>query len=230
MPGILNPRILAAAEPGVIQTPHTTRTRRRSSRSTRGRPATTPSPRCRTWPRSPSCRQATGAGALGTFIDDDGVVASVAPFVATSVGSPGPVVGGLLTWLDIQPAAAAVGAAEQRPAADDAARAASWGQEKEVTDITARRRTASSPGHTNFTDWYYPSAGAERDQRRAAAAPGLAGTCTVGNVGAACSGATQAAADATCSQGINLDSTALSVGRGRRDIENLTQAATSRSR
>ena len=28
-----------------------------------------------------------------------------------------------------------------------------------------------------------------------------------------------------CSQAINLDSTALSVGRGRRDIENLTQAA-----
>jgi hypothetical protein len=54
---------------------------------------------------------------------------------------------------------------------------------------------------------------------------GLTGTCSVGDVGAACSGATQAAADATCSQGVNLDSTALSVGRGRRDIENLTQAA-----
>ena len=44
------------------------------------------------------------------------------------------------------------------------------------------------------------------------------GTCTVGNVGASCT------ANADCNQAINLDSTALSVGRGRRDIENLTQA------
>jgi hypothetical protein len=40
---------------------------------------------------------------------------------------------------------------------------------------------------TNFTDWYYPSAGL------------------------------------STTAGINLDSTALSVGRNRRDIENLTQ-------
>jgi hypothetical protein len=45
-------------------------------------------------------------------------------------------------------------------------------------------------------------------------------TCAVGNVGAACTD------DGDCSQSVNLDSSALSVGRGRRDIENLTQAAT----
>src|SRR5262249_61622002 len=44
---------------------------------------------------------ATPAGALGTFIDDDGIVAAIASFVACSVGSPGPVVDGLLTWNDI---------------------------------------------------------------------------------------------------------------------------------
>jgi hypothetical protein len=40
----------------------------------------------------------------------------------------------------------------------------------------------------------------------------------VGNVGAVCTTAAQ------CTQAISLDSSALSIGRGRRDIENLTQA------
>jgi len=48
------------------------------------------------------------------------------------------------------------------------------------------------------------------------------GLCTTGNVGAAC---TPSTAQSVCGQSVNLDSTALSVGRGRRDIENLTQAA-----
>jgi hypothetical protein len=52
-------------------------------------------------------------------------------------------------------------------------------------------------------------------------APGLcsSGTCAAGNVGASC------ATDSECGQSINLDSSALSIVRGRRDIENLTQAA-----
>ena len=43
-----------------------------------------------------------------------------------------------------------------------------------------------------------------------------------GDVGAPCSGANQGAANAVCSQSISLNSSALSIGRGRRDIENLT--------
>ena len=43
--------------------------------------------------------------------------------------------------------------------------------------------------------------------------------CTAGNIGATC------ANDGQCAQAISLDSTALSIGRGRPDIENLTQAA-----
>ena len=46
-----------------------------------------------------------------------------------------------------------------------------------------------------------------------------AGFCSVGNVGAPCS------SNGECSQAINLDSSALSIVRGRRDIENLTQVA-----
>jgi len=79
-------------------------------------------------------------------------------------------------------------------------------------------------GGTNFTDWYYPSAGLGTTSV-AGVCSANPGTCTVGNVGAACSGANQTAANAQCSQSINLDSTQLSVGRNRRDIENLTQAA-----
>jgi hypothetical protein len=79
-------------------------------------------------------------------------------------------------------------------------------------------------GATNFSDWYYPSAG-----QSVTAAPGrcsgLEGTCVTGNVGAPCAATMQAAADAQCNQSVDLDSTELSISRGRRDIENLTQAA-----
>jgi hypothetical protein len=90
-----------------------------------------------------------------------------------------------------------------------------WGQEKEVTRID-RMATTFYKGRTNFTDNYYPNAG---PSVTSIAGVCTAGICSVGNVGAAC------AADTDCSQAVNLDSSALSIGRGRRDIENLTQAA-----
>jgi hypothetical protein len=71
-------------------------------------------------------------------------------------------------------------------------------------------------GRTNFTDTYYPNAGPSVTSVTGVC---TSGTCSVGNVGAPCSTAAQ------CSQSVNLDSSALSIGRGRRDIENLTQAA-----
>jgi pimeloyl-ACP methyl ester carboxylesterase len=219
--GILNPRILAAAEPGVIQTriDPNAQTIIQVDQGSPGNNAIAKVPDLATLAVLP---KANGAGALGTFIDDDGLVASLAPFVACSVGSPGPVVNGLLTWLDIfQP---------QPPSAipylgppPTTLPGTKWGQEKEVTDIN-RMTYVFAAGNTNFTDWYYPNAG-QSVTGVSGRCSGLSGTCLLGKVGAACSGATQAAADGTCSQAINLDSTALSVGRGRRDIENLTQAA-----
>jgi hypothetical protein len=71
-------------------------------------------------------------------------------------------------------------------------------------------------GATNFTDTYFPSSGLGVTSVSGVC---TAGVCTVGAVGNACT------TDAQCSQAISLDSTPLSVGRGRRDIENLTQAA-----
>jgi hypothetical protein len=90
-----------------------------------------------------------------------------------------------------------------------------WGQEKEVTRLDRLAETFYKGG-TNFTDLYYPSAGLSVTSVTGVC---TAGTCTVGNVGASCTSSSQ------CNQAIGLDSSALSIGRGRRDIENLTQAA-----
>jgi pimeloyl-ACP methyl ester carboxylesterase len=221
VPGILNPRILAVAEPGAIQSriDPNSQVIIQVDQGASGNNVIKKVPDLATLAfLSP----ATPAGALGSFIDDDGIVAKIASFVATSVGSPGPVVNGLLTWLDIshpQPASVVPNLGPP-PTTLPGTR---WGQEKEVTDIN-RMSYNFEAGATNFTDWYYPNAG-QSVTTVSGQCSGTSGTCVVGNVGAACSGGTQAAADATCNQAISLDSTALSVGRGRRDIENLTQAA-----
>jgi pimeloyl-ACP methyl ester carboxylesterase len=94
-----------------------------------------------------------------------------------------------------------------------------WGADAEVTRID-RLLWAFFAGKTNFSDWYYPNAGPSTTSVTGVC---TSGTCTVGNVSAACS------TSASCSQAINLDSTLLSspppAGRGRCDIENLTQAS-----
>ncbi|MGD0949342.1 MAG: alpha/beta fold hydrolase [Candidatus Binatia bacterium] len=94
-----------------------------------------------------------------------------------------------------------------------------WGEDKEVTRLD-RVLWAFFAGKTNFTDWYFPNAGPSTTSVTGVC---TSDTCTVGNVGAPC------LVDADCSQAINLDSTQLSApvsagGRGRCDIENLTQA------
>jgi pimeloyl-ACP methyl ester carboxylesterase len=221
VPGILNPRILAVAEPGAIQS-RTDPDGQVILQEDQGAPGNNVVAKVPDLATLVVIPPATPAGALGTFLDDDGLVAAVASFVATSLGSPGPRVNGLRTWLDIhQPQPP--GAVTYNGPPPTSLPAPRWGQEKEVTDIN-RMPYVFAAGTTNFTDWYYPSAG-QSVTSVAGRCSGLSGTCVVGNVGAACTGATQAAADATCSQGVNLDSTALSVGRGRRDIENLTQVA-----
>ena len=219
VPGILNPRILAVAEPGAIQSriDPNSQVIIQVDQGAAGNNAIKKVPDLASLGFLPP---ATPAGALGSFLDEDGIVAQIASFVATSLGSPGPVVNGLLTWNDIH---------QPQPSEPDngppptSLPGTRWGQEKEVTDIN-RLSYVFVAGNTNFTDWYYPNAG-QSVTSVSGRCSGQNGTCTVGDVGAACSGASQAAADATCSQAISLDSTALSVGRGRRDIENLTQAA-----
>lgn len=142
---------------------------------------------------------ATAQGLIGRFVDDDGVVAGIASFVAMSAGAEGPVVDGLATWLDVDEAAAFPPcpgpgcATPDNGALPTEAGAGIWGVEREVIRMERLVLTLFA-GETNFTDWYYPSAGL------------------------------------SVTQGLpSLDSSALSLdeplGRGRRDIDNVTQAA-----
>jgi pimeloyl-ACP methyl ester carboxylesterase len=216
VPGLLNPRIMAAGEVSAIQgvlDPDAGENLIRVDQGAPGNNAVEKVPDLATLAALP---RSTALGGLGGFLDDDGLVASIASFVATSVGAPGPVVDGLQTWQDITEGPMPPSVLPNNGPPPTALPAGRWGQEKEVTRLDRVAATFYA-GRTNFTDLYYPSAG-----QSVTAVTGVctAGTCTVGRVGNPCTVA------ADCSQSINLDSSALSIGRGRRDIENLTQAAT----
>jgi pimeloyl-ACP methyl ester carboxylesterase len=156
----------------------------------------------------------TAHGLIGQFLDDDGIGALLSPAVATSMGRSGPMVNGLVSWNYVfDGSTAGVGMSFHGPAPTTVSSAV-WGLEAEVTNLERFNDTFIAGGNT-AADWYYASSGLS-----VTSASGVcsAGTCTKGNVGAMC------ANDAACAQSISLDSTALSVGRGRRDIANLTQA------
>lgn len=211
---LLNPRVLAAGEATAIQTivdPDSGENILRVDQGTVGNTAIDVVPDLANLALLP---QSTAFGGLGNFLDDDGLVASAAPFVSTSLGGPGITIGGLQTWNDILSGVHPSLIPNNGPAPTTLPGNV-WGQEREVTRMD-RLVGNFYVGGTNFTDTYYPSSGLS-----VTAVSGVcsAGTCSVGAVGNACS------SNAQCSQGVNLDSTPLSVGRGRRDIENLTQAA-----
>ena len=163
----------------------------------------------------------TAHGLIGAFLDDDGIVVELlgSRSVATSMGKPGPTVGGIGTWTSIfDGTTGGIADSFHGPApttfSDSGFSNAIWGWEKEVTRIDRFDDTFIAGGNT-ASDWYYATSGLS-----VTSAPGVCtlGFCSAGNVGAACT------TDAGCAQSINLDSTALSVGRSRRDIANLTQA------
>jgi pimeloyl-ACP methyl ester carboxylesterase len=138
---------------------------------------------------------ATSVALIGLFLDDDGMAAELAGFVATSLGTVGPTVEGVRTWLnygDEMPSDVLEDhgpAPTEPPGPDDDPH---WGVEVESTDLEGHMMPSFYQGQTNFSDWYYPSSG-------------------LGVV-----------------SGMGLDTTALSApppeGRGRTDIENITQA------
>jgi pimeloyl-ACP methyl ester carboxylesterase len=215
VPGLLNPRILAAGEvlaiqsamdpdrgPSLVQVDH-------------GAPGNNAVAKVPDLASLSFLPPSTAFGGLGGFLDDDGLVASIASFVATSVGAPGPVVNGLQTWQDITEGPLPPLVLRDNGPPPTVLPGRKWGREKEVTRLD-RLAVTFYKGATNFTDLYYPNSG-----QSVTSVSGVCtgGTCSVGNVGLPCS------ADTDCSQAINLDSSALSIGRGRRDIENLTQAA-----
>ncbi len=212
---LLNARVLSAGEVTAIQTiadPNTGENILRVDQGTPGNNAIAVVPDLANLSLLP---HGTAFDSLGNFLDDDGLVAAIASFVATSIGGPGISVGGVQTWRDITHGVNASLVPNNGPA-PTALPGNVWGQEVEPTRLD-RLVGNFYVGQTNFTDTYYPSSGLAVTSVTGVCGP--AHTCTVGAVGSPCTSA------AECSQAISLDSTALSVGRNRRDIENLTQAA-----
>ena len=139
---------------------------------------------------------ATSVALIGLFLDDDGMAAELASFVATSLGTIGPTVDGVRTWLnygDEMPSDVLEdhGAPPTELPTEPGDRG-HWGVEVESTDLEGHMIPSFYQGGTNFSDWYYPSSGL------------------------------------ALVSGMGLDTTALSApppeGRGRTDIENITQA------
>ncbi|MDH4282547.1 MAG: hypothetical protein OEV36_07850, partial [Myxococcales bacterium] len=134
----------------------------------------------------------TSIALIGLFLDDDGPAAALASFVATSLGTIGPTVDGVRTWLNYGDPMPASVLTDNGPAPTELALAKVWGTEVESTDLEGHMLRSFYEGQTNFSDWYYPSSG-------------------LGVV-----------------SGLGLDTTPLSApppeGRGRTDIDNLTQA------
>ncbi len=163
---------------------------------------------------NPNTFPATASGLVGAFLDDDGLGAGLSPAISTSFGQPGPVVGGINTWLDINEGG---GIFTDNGPPPTTISSAPWGVEAESVRIDRYSTTFLHAG-TNAADWYFGTAGLGMTNSPGVCDTGGTLLCTAGNVGAVC------AADVDCAQFISLDSTALSVGRGRRDIVNLTQA------
>jgi pimeloyl-ACP methyl ester carboxylesterase len=214
VPGLLNARTLAAGEVTAIQTIVDPNSGENILRVDQGAPGNNAIAKVTDIANLGLLPRSTAFGGLGNFLDDDGFVAAAAPFIATSIGGPGISFNGVQTWQDITHGVKASLIPNNGPAPTTLPGAV-WGQEREVTRLD-RLVGNFYVGHTNFTDTYYPSSGLG-----VTSVTGVCtlGTCTVGAVGASCTTAAQ------CSQAISLDSSALSIGRNRRDIENLTQAA-----
>jgi pimeloyl-ACP methyl ester carboxylesterase len=213
--GLLNPRLLAGAQVPAIQAITDPDTGENLLAVDQGSPGNSAEHKVPDLAGLNIFPPATAEGGIGMFIDDDGIVAAAAPFIAVSVGTAGAVIGGLVTWHDITEGPMPPLAVPDNGPPPTMLPGHVSGQEKEVTRMD-RMVANFYAGHTDFTDWYYPASGLS-----VTIVTGVctAGTCSVGKVGAVCSTV------GDCSQAISLDSSALSIGRGRRDIENLTQAA-----
>jgi hypothetical protein len=156
----------------------------------------------------------TVAGLTGQFLDDDGIAATLlSPSVATGLGALNSLTSPL-SWYEIDYPQLPASATPNNGPMPTSLPAGNWGQEVELVKMD-RFLTTFLEGDSNASDWYFATSGLS-----VTSAPGVctALVCSKGNVGAACT------TDADCAQSISLDSSALSVGLGRRDIVNLTQA------
>ncbi len=95
----------------------------------------------------------------GQYLDDDGLGAAAAPFLATSIGAPGPEVDGALTWLNRDEELPDSVLSDNGAAPTEPREGRVWGVEVEPTDFEGQLIGATYRGNTNFFDWYYPSSG-----------------------------------------------------------------------
>jgi hypothetical protein len=156
--GLLNPRLLAASEVSAIQAINDPDTGPNLLIVDQGAPGNNAVDKVANLGSLNVFPPATAQGGIGMFVDDDGFVAILAPFVAVSAGTAGAVIAGLTTWHDITEGPMPPDAVLYNGMAPTALPGNVWGQEKEVTRID-RMTTTFYAGHTNFTDWYYPSSG-----------------------------------------------------------------------
>jgi len=101
----------------------------------------------------------TSISLYGQYLDDDGLGAAAAPFLATSIGALGPEVDGLTTWLNPDEPLPEDVFTDNGPAPTEPRRGKIWGVEVEVSDFKGRILAATYGGDSNFFDWYYPSSG-----------------------------------------------------------------------
>ncbi|MFK8021814.1 MAG: hypothetical protein AB8B86_18780 [Pseudomonadales bacterium] len=95
----------------------------------------------------------------GQYLDDDGLGAAAAPFLATSIGAPGPEVDGFATWLNRDEELPESVFTDNGAAPTEPRQGAIWGVEVEPTDFEGHLIRNTYRGDTNFFDWYYPSSG-----------------------------------------------------------------------
>jgi len=95
---------------------------------------------------------------IGQFLDDDGLVASIARFFGTSLGFEGPVVDGIRTWAS-GPDSPPEAFGDNGPAPESLEDVGRWGMEVEPVDLVTTTLPQSITGQTNLTEWYYPSSG-----------------------------------------------------------------------
>ncbi|MDX2167220.1 MAG: hypothetical protein SF182_09160 [Deltaproteobacteria bacterium] len=190
VPGILNPRVLAASEATAIQALEDLNTFQSVGQLDVGAPGNNAIAKVPDIASLGVVPPGTVMAGFGTFLNKNGPIAAALSFVAMSIGEPGPTVDGILFWKDFLHGPITPGPDRGPP--PTALPAATWGRDTQATRID-RVIFSFFLGATNFSDWYYPQAGP------------------------------------STTAGIGLDSTKLSapppLGRGRCDIENLTQAA-----
>ena len=80
-------------------------------------------------------RRGTSVSLYGSYLDDDGLGATAAPFLATSIGAPGPEVDGVTTWLNYDEPLPEEVTPDNGPPPTEPLTGSVWGVEREVTDF-----------------------------------------------------------------------------------------------